>query len=143
MPLAVTTLAHRLPRHSARFWVWLLVFAWVIQGAAPLLAAWAAKTQGVALAEICSVYGMRLAAANEADDHESAPLSPQHAGGSAHCPLASMLGGLAPPPGLPAVELHAPARARERPVAVHTTHSLDASRRWLARRLHAPPAVLA
>jgi hypothetical protein len=132
----------RLPRRSARSWVWWLALALVVQGAVPLLAALAARSQGVALAEICSVYGMRLAAANEADD-ERAPLSPQHAGGGAHCPLASLLAGLAPPPGLPAVELHAPARARERPVAVHTAHPLDASRRWLARRLHAPPAVLA
>lgn len=103
----------------------------------------AANSKGVALAEICSVYGMRLVAANEADDHQSSPLSPQHVGGSADCPLASLLAGLAPPPGMSAVELHAPARARKQPVAVRTTQPLDASRRWLARRLHAPPVVLA
>ena len=137
------TTPRRLLRRSARSWVWWLALALVIQGAAPLLAALAAGSQGVALAEICSVYGMRVVAASEADDHESSPLSPQHAGGGAHCPLVSLLAGLAPPPGLPAVELHAPARARERPVAVHATLPLDASRRWLARRLHAPPIVLA
>jgi hypothetical protein len=144
MSLAVPhATSHRLSRHQARAWVWLLVFAWVLQGAAPLLAAFAASSQGVAVAEICSVYGMRLVAANEADDHNSSPLSQAHGGNTAHCPLASLLAGLALPPGVSAVELHAPAGMRLRPVVVRATYRIDASRRWLARRLHAPPAVLA
>jgi hypothetical protein len=124
-------------------WMWLLVLALLAKAAVPLMAVAASKQQGVALAEVCSVYGVRTIATGwGAQGSDDAPASGEHHTDSAQCVLSSLLGSEPPP-------VAATPRPREvkQPLLARrqigsTPLSLDASRRWLAAQLHAPPAAL-
>ena len=118
----------------SRAWLWAMVALLLLKAAVPLLAMAAAQSRGVALVEVCSVYGVRTVAVD--GPAEPAPI---HAAGEGHCTLASLLGPWAPVPAAalpqipisaaidgPTVELGGPPRA-------------DASQRWLTAQLHAPP----
>ncbi|MCW7536767.1 hypothetical protein OOT46_02725 [Aquabacterium sp. A7-Y] len=130
---------HLRPSLRTTVWMWLVAAVLVLQSAMPLLATLAARQHGWALAEICTLYGVRTIRVDQApsDDHQT-PLQGQHASES-QCALAALLGGAPLPPRAAPVHLHAPQQAvvprDEAPLVV----PLDASRRWLAGRLHAPP----
>jgi hypothetical protein len=130
-------------RTAHQAWLWCLAALLVLKAAVPLLAAAAATQRGVSLAQVCTVYGVRTAAAVAAMPadpvHPAAPgdTLPDHGAGQ-HCALASLAGGPLPD-ALPAVLVHAPPL-----VPLHEAHARavlphDAALRWLSARLHAPP----
>lgn len=126
---------------SRRAWAWLLVAVVWLQGAVPLLATTAARHQGVSLVEICSIYGVQtvdLASDHGAPDESPSPLSGHHASGWG-CALTSVLAGAGVPVSWPAVWLHAPPVDVSAQPALGPVRVVDATRRWLAARLHAPP----
>ena len=122
-------------RMARAVWAWVLVLAVLLKAAVPGLAASAAQARGLAVADVCSVYGVRTLPAAPA-----APAAPDpHASHHLGCLLAPLLG--APPlPALPptlATEAGIalpPARTVGRPASPH-----DAPLRWLTQRQHAPP----
>ena len=131
----------RTARHA---WLWCLAALLALKAAVPLLAAVAAMQRGVSLAQVCTVYGVRTAAAVAAMPadhvHPESPgdTLPGHGAGQ-HCALASLAGGPLPD-APPAVLAHAPPQ-----VPLHEAHARavlphDAALRWLSARLHAPPA---
>jgi hypothetical protein len=124
-------------------WAWLLVLAFLAKAAVLLVATAAAKQQGVALAEICSVYGVRTVAVDwGAQDSDKTPAAGQHNPDGAQCVLSSLLGS-EPPPVVAAPmprEVKQPLLSRR--AIGPTPQGIDASRRWLAAQLHAPPAAL-
>lgn len=133
------TSPRRRPPIRTCVWLWLVAFAFLLQGAVPLFATAAAKRQGVALAELCSVYGVRTVSADAAAaDQDQTPAPDRHAA-KAHCPLGSLMGSLALAAPVAAVVLHAPQQPRLRPFHAPRPLPADASRLWLAGRLHAPP----
>ena len=128
-------MAAMIRRNPALFW--LLVGVLLLKAAAPLLAIAAAQRQGVALVEVCSVYGVRSVVA---DGSPASPPDHQHASEAGHCTLAATLG-----PWLPSGTVDEPQAGAARPPAPcdavsHAAPPADACRRWLAGQLHAPPA---
>lgn len=126
-------------RHTARTaraaWVAALVLAVLLRAAVPGLAAAAAQARGVAVADICSVYGVRTLPADEPPP-DAGPHAAHHLG----CLLAPLLGAAplpALPPTLAAIE---PAASHPAPTCQPTASPHDAARRWLTLHLHAPPA---
>jgi hypothetical protein len=129
---------HRRPSLPTRVWAWAVAAMFLLQVAVPLLAATAASQRGVSVVEVCSAYGVRTVQLDSAPAGDpSAPMSGHHAG-AFDCALTPLLGGaaLANPP---SVVLHAPAVALATPLATPGPLPVDANRRWLAGRLHAPP----
>ncbi len=135
-----------LPRSRAarQAWLWCLAVLLVLKAAVPLLAAAAADRQGVPLAQVCTVYGVRTAAlaatlqAGHAPSDSPGDTLPSHGAGE-HCALASLAGG--PLPGaVPAVLAHAPPQAPLATSGLAAPLPADAVQRWLSARLHAPPA---
>ncbi len=128
----------QLRRHPLRtaLWLWLVVAVFLLKAATPLLALAAANARGVALAEVCSVYGVRMVAVESSPDDLPAVL---HDGGQAHCVLSTVLHSVPLATVPAAVWLHAPAPPPlSRQVAARPAPA-DASQRWLAAQLHAPP----
>jgi len=120
--------------------LWMLAMLVVLKAAVPLLAAASALQRGVTLAEVCSVYGVRIVVIEQGDQGSGAPAHTpsEHAGGD-HCALTPLMGGALPAtPAVAAVLLHAPAAARTVPLA-DAPPLRDASRAWLAAHTHAPP----
>lgn len=126
-----------LPHTARAVWAWALVLAVLLKAAVPGLAAAAAQARGVALADVCSVYGVRTQPAEPAPPTDAAP----HAGAHLGCLLAPLLGA-APLPALPPTLTPATRAACLTPPALprHPLPLHDASHRWLTLRLHAPPA---
>lgn len=122
-------------RAARAAWAAALVLAVLLRAAVPGLAAAAAQARGVAVADVCSVYGLRPLPADEPPP-DSGPHAPHPLG----CLLAPLLGA-APLPAAPRTLTAAtaatfpPATAARPDAAPH-----DAPLRWLNRRLHAPPA---
>ena len=136
MPAAMPHSLRRLRPATAacRAWLWAMAALLLLKAAMPLLAAWSAQDRGVALVEVCSVYGVRTLAVD-------GPAEPTalHPSADGTCALASLLGPWAPAPlgallGIPVPDAsvdhdrHLPGPTRP-----------DASKRWLTWRLHAPP----
>lgn len=128
---------HRRPCAVAFSWLGLVAFALLMQSAAPMFAAAAAKMHGVAMVELCSVYGVRTVAV-DAEAPFDAHKNGEQASGS-HCFLTFLTPGATLGAPVAAIHLHAPQRERTYLVARHAVSPLDASHRWLARRHHAPP----
>jgi hypothetical protein len=137
-------------RASSRIkvWAWLLVALLLLQGALPAVAVWAAASRGVALVEVCSVYGVRtvavgIDASGLAGARDDAP-----PGGEAHsqgepCALAFLLAN--PLLELPPVAAWLPgltAPATHVPNSLQHALPFDARLRWLAMRHHAPPSLI-
>lgn len=137
LPLPVCT---RVRAHSlVRWWAVALALLLVLQVAAPLIAAAVARQQGVGLVEICSVYGVRVAeTATNHDDGEGPPSSKMHTSDQG-CALTPLLAASALPSPPPAVVLHAPRLTAQAPRVLGPRLPADATQRWLARTLHAPP----
>jgi hypothetical protein len=134
----------RTRHHTSRLvtrhvWIgaWLLIALSLLKLATPWVASVAAQQRGVALVEVCSVYGVRTVALPK----KGVPMPAGEAahGDSGDCVLASVLGaaGLGLHPA--AVLLHAPPQAPPWRMAMVLAAPHDASRRWLAAQLHAPP----
>ena len=120
---------------TSRAWLWAMVALLLLRAAMPLLAAWAANDRGVALVEVCSVYGVRTLAV----DGPAEPASAAHLSADGSCALASLLGPGAPLPtaALPPVPTADVSPGRHHHLRDPVRH--DASQRWLTWRLHAPP----
>jgi hypothetical protein len=121
-----------------------VVAAWalLLQAAAPMLAAWAAQRQGVAVAEICELHGVAMprtaSHAKTAGDDDSSP-SGHHGTAAGHCALLA-LGAFAPPGANIPLPASAPApRHCAARVALATPRQDDCAR-WIARLHHGPPA---
>lgn len=129
---------HRPATFRNPLWFWVLALAFVLKAATPLLATAAADVRGVTLAEVCTAYGVRTVAVAPADGHGEHPAPQPHT--DSQCVLNPLLGcaPLAMP--MAAVLLHAPQQATLPPHAALPLPRADASQRWLAARLHAPPA---
>jgi hypothetical protein len=119
-----------------RVWAWAWVCAVLLKAAVPLLAASAAQWQGAAMADVCSAYGVRTVASGGA---APSPESPHQAHADKHCALSPLLGSS----GLLPSSATADATSAQPPGPVPQRRALptppDASQRWLAHRLHAPP----
>lgn len=137
-------------------WTFALAAAVLLKAAVPFLAAGAAAAQGLPVAEICSVYGVRTAAIALASDHgeqhdhhavaaqaDGPAPGPHDAPGGVpghgeHCALGALSAYAPAPP--PAVAATAPApmaaRLAARPGA---DAARDATARWSALRKQGPP----
>ena len=140
---------------STRFALWAAVCALVLKAAVPMFAAGAAGMRGVAVAEVCPVYGVALptAAASQDAHHDHAHHGEHtgHAGhedhsqheasahGGDHCALTALAALAVPDMAAPAVvALHQPAvdLTIERGIAWR-----DASAAWIAGLKHGPPTL--
>jgi hypothetical protein len=121
-------------------WSWVLALAFVLKAATPLLATAAADVRGVTLAEVCTAYGVRTVAVAPADGHGEHPAPEPHT--DSQCVLSPLLHSAPLAAPAAAVLLHAPQQARLPQHAALPLPCADASRRWLAARLHAPPASI-
>jgi hypothetical protein len=141
--------------HPLRQWTVLVaVFALLLKAAVPMLASAAAHAQGKAVADICSVYGVRSVVASSgyehaAQDHHAGHEghdgpSPDHgsSSGSAHagdhCALTA-LAALAPPDEPQAAMFERIHRAAHRAVAAGAVFAPDAAALWAAELQHGPP----
>jgi hypothetical protein len=142
----------------ARWVVHLAILALLLKAAVPLLASAAARLQGVAVAQVCEVYGVALlpatashphAAGHAAHEHHalhaqaSDPASKPHGSDAGahhgeHCALGA-LAALAPPfSDAVAVPAAAPWQdTAPGPMAAGAPR--DACARWVARLKHGPP----
>jgi hypothetical protein len=125
-------------RRQAALLLCLVCALTLFKAATPWLAAWSAQQQGVAMAEVCSVYGVRTVAVDAAPTTpaEHAPSS-DHA--NEHCALAAVVAAAVSTPALSAVALHAPAAQA---LALNEADQLvppDATRHWVAALKHGPP----
>lgn len=128
--------------------LWAAVFALVLRAGVPLLAAGAAQMRGVAVAEVCEVYGVALPAAaplhhehaGHAHHHGGPPDHGSHPGGAHagdHCALTA-LGALAV--SWASALAQAPRQEHDGDLAAPTGSAFhDASATWTARRKHGPP----
>jgi hypothetical protein len=144
-------------RGLARWVVHLAILGLLLKAAVPLLASAAARLQGVAVAQVCEVYGVALLPATASRPHAghaahehpalhakaSDPASKPHGSDAGahhgqHCALGA-LAALAPPiSDTVAVPAAAPWRdAAPGPVATGALQ--DACARWVARLKHGPP----
>ena len=127
--------------------VWAAAFALILRAGVPLLAAGAAQMRGVAVADVCEVYGVALPAA--APMHEHGNHAHHHAGHSGHDPhpgdahsgdhcALTALGALAA--SYLAVTDHSQPQTNVCDLAASTRSAIhDASATWTARRKHGPP----
>jgi hypothetical protein len=160
--------SHRAAALERPLVLWLLALVVLLKTAVPLLASAAAAMRGVALVEVCTVYGVHTQRLQAHDEpaashggtmdhhtmvhdmahHAAHGMSEAPADGHSpaaalehreHCALSPLLGhAIAAAPSLAPVLLHAPARAAK-PVATRPVTPGDAGRAWLAQRFHAPP----
>jgi hypothetical protein len=131
------------------------VFALLLEAAVPMLASAAAHLQGVPVAQVCDVYGVRTALPDHphhepAAHHESShaghdPPAPSEQGphGAAgdagtHCALVALgaLAAGADPSPSPTVR----GEAVRSPAAPPRVPGHDATARWIARLKHGPPS---
>ena len=122
----------------ARCTAFVAVWAMLLQGAVPMLAAWAAQRQGVPVAEVCEVHGVAMSKA-PADKGGDGSAPSEHASRAGHCALLAM-GAFAPP--APTALALAPAELAQGSSDEVDTSSprRDESARWIARLHHGPPA---
>ena len=127
------------------------VFALLLKAAVPLLATAAAHLQGVAVAQICDVYGVRTVLPADPHDHAShqadAHAGHDHSGtagshggaadASTHCVLVA-LGAMAAwqATAMPVHHAVEPAHAVPEPAQARRH---DATALWVARMKHGPP----
>ena len=127
----------------ARITAFVAVWALLLQSAAPMLAAWAAQRQGVAVAEICEVHGVAMPGAashaSPADDTGSSP-SGHHGTPAGHCALLA-LGAFAPPAASTVVLAPSFAPVHAVASAAAAAPRRDDCARWIARLHHGPPTA--
>ena len=146
----------RLPA-SPRLALWLLALALAMKAALPMLAAVSAGLQDKAVAEVCTVYGVRTVVvalstgAGAQGDHDAAaashhghPQPPGHDGGGPHRGEHCALGALPAFAGATEAHLAPPAAVADagRPAGSSFAAALrpDAAARWAGLIEHGPPA---
>jgi hypothetical protein len=119
---------------SSRFALWLFACALLLKAAVPLLASVSAEARGLALVEVCTVYGVKTVALDgePAPEHQAT-----HAGD--HCALSAVMALAAPQPA--AVHTLAPSVPQAAPPTQAVHAALDASARWRAQLKQGPPAL--
>jgi hypothetical protein len=122
-----------------RLWAWFVTAMFVLQAAVPLLAATAASQRGVSLVEICSAYGMRTVQADASASYDDSKPMPGGHAAALDCALTPLLTSVALASPVAPVLLHAPRPPLAASVGAVRPLPADASQRWLAARLHAPP----
>lgn len=121
-------------------WVWMVAAMFLLKGAVPLLAVAAADKRAVAVADVCSVYGVKTTRADVGPSGQDEPSAPGQHAGETLCALGTLLGSA--PFAMPAAAVHRPVpRQAGGPLGPLLRASpVDPGHRWLARRMHAPPA---
>ena len=147
---------------GAAAWAFVLVATLAFKSFVPLLAALSAELQGKAVADVCAVYGVRLAPVL---DHAAVSHAMHHAHGVAdtpmaaspstapdpapadhaehardHCALTALAIGAMFAPALSGLVDWRAAAAIGPGFADPVSALRDASARWLTLRVHAPPA---
>ncbi|WP_298234580.1 hypothetical protein [uncultured Azohydromonas sp.] len=140
----------RRARGLARWIVQLAILALLLKAAVPLLASAAARLQGVAVGQVCELYGVAPALlkvqpphASHAAHAEAAEPASHEPGAEAahrgdHCALAA-LAALAPQALEAATALAFEPWQSRAPVRPASTTPRDASAAWAARLKHGPP----
>lgn len=112
----------------------------LLKAAVPLIATFVARQQGVELAEVCSVYGVRQLSTGKALPDRPDGQAGHHEDG--HCLLGVLLTAAFAPPEVPTAS--ASSRSSEsvapRPEATAPPR-WDAQLAWFAARTHAPPGL--
>jgi hypothetical protein len=118
----------------SRFALWLFACALLLKAAVPLLASVSAEARGLALVEVCTVYGVKTIVLDgePAPEHEAT-----HAGD--HCTLSAVMALAAPQPA--AVHTLAPSVPQAVPAPQAVDAAPDASARWRAQLKQGPPAL--
>jgi hypothetical protein len=118
----------------SRFAFWLFACALLLKAAVPLLASASAEAQGLALIEVCTVYGVKTVTLDgePAQDHQGT-----HTGD--HCALSAVMALDAPQP-TALGRAPEPSLAAASPLGV-VHAALDASAHWMARLHHGPPRL--
>lgn len=127
----------RLTRFTHRLAVWVAMCALLLKAAVPLLASVSAQAQGVALVEVCTVYGV---ATVSVDGSSSQPVSDHgtaHQGD--HCALNALMALAAPK--AQALAVPAAGHAASAPISHPSSQAPDACATWVARLKHGPPAA--
>lgn len=123
---------------------WALVGLLLLKAAGPALASAVAQSRRVALVEVCTVYGVRTLAVDNAGRSPPAsqgkrmPAEETGAGAADTCILA-LLPVLGPPPPLESQRRHASAPEAAQPPGPFSPAPLDASRAWWAGLKQGPP----
>jgi len=128
----------KLRKSTSRWALWVFAAALLLKAAMPFLATASAQIQGKTLFEVCTVYGVSMAApAGDSQD----PASDQGAAhGGEHCALTALTALATPEP--PVFEVAAvPARETAAPRAHPSSQAPDACATWVARLKHGPPAL--
>jgi hypothetical protein len=125
---------------TSRIALWAAVCALLLKAAMPVLATGAAKARDVAVADICSVYGvvaLQPVSHPQGSDGQGSPDGTQHA--LDHCALTGLATlaffGDAEPPQLPADEAAAAPQ-----IGVPCPAARDDCAAWAAQLHHGPPA---
>ena len=165
---AVHSIATRIPRTRQRAaWAFLIAATLVFKSFVPLLAVASAQMQGKAVADICSIYGVRLAPAAGGHVHDGAAHAMGHAGHMAGMEMPAS-GGATSPHDPDDHVAHAQDHCALTGLAACAVFAAtlwvladwlagdggraafldsagpprDASARWLILRLHAPPRLV-
>ena len=134
-----------------RFALWVAVCALVLKAAVPMFAAGAAGLRGVAVAEVCPVYGVALPGAQASQhahhdhahhgEHSGHEDHSQHAAtshGGDHCALTALAALAVPDIAAPAIA--SPQRAATDLAIERGIAWRDESATWAARLKHGPPS---
>ena len=133
---------------ASRIALWAAVFALLLKSAVPAFAAMAAQMQGVAVAEVCPVYGVSLVPAHaehahhhhlghehggKSDDHKAHELAAH----GDHCALTALATLAGPDP--IAWVVAPPGLSRATALPHRSEPAPDACALWVARMKHGPP----
>lgn len=112
----------------------------LLKAAVPLIATFVARQQGVELAEVCSVYGVRLLSTGNTLPNSPDGQVGQHADG--HCLLGALLNAAFAPPQVPTTSLSSrSSESLELGTEVTAPPRWDAQLAWFVARTHAPPVL--
>lgn len=134
---------------SSRLVLWAAICALVLKSAMPFLAAGAAQARGVAIAEVCTVYGVALAGASPQQDadrgqdqlgyagHEDRDTHSGKSHSADHCALTALAAVALPDTATPGVA-QSTSDFSEKPATTRVALR-DAAALWAARLQHGPP----
>lgn len=125
---------------SSRVALWAAVCALLLKAAAPMLASAASGVRGVGVADICTVYGVAVAAPASHDDERGPQGSGSNESGfhsGDHCALTALAGWLAHDP----LSLSLPVPQAVRDTAASQVAAWIPRVAWTAAQPRAPPRV--
>lgn len=122
---------------STRLALWVALCALLLKAAVPLLASVSAQAQGLALVEVCTVYGVATVSVDGSNSQPAPDHGTAHQGD--HCALSALMALAAPEP----VSLAVPAGGISAviPIAPASSQAPDACATWVARLKHGPPTA--